>query len=240
MDGVYAQHLMAAPRGMCAAPAALYPGAMSTRPIAFYFDYTSPYSYLASTEVESLAARIDAALTWHPAFLGAIMKATGNQPPAMLPTRAAYMAADLARQADHQGVPMRFSPYFPMASQHAMRATLAVQATDPVHAVAYIHALFRAAWVDGEDIGDRGVLGTLASRVGADPALAAGATDDPRWKDALRKNTEDALAVGAFGLPVVVYEAEMYFGNDRLALVEARARRGSPWSPPLTTGPVTF
>ena len=213
---------------------------MSTPTLAFHFDYISPYSYLASTQMESVAARIAADLTWHPVYLGGIMKATGNQPPAMLPTRAAYMSADLARWVDHYAVPMQFSPYFPLASQHALRATLAVQALDPGHALALIHGLFRAAWVDGEDIGNRDVLRSVATRVGADPGLVANATDDPRWKDALRHATDALLARGAFGLPATVYEGDLYFGNDRLGLIEARAARGRPWSSPLTSRPITF
>ncbi len=208
--------------------------------MVFHFDYTSPYSYLASTQVEALAGRIHAELRWHPTFLGAIFKATGNQPPAMLPVRATYMAADLARWADLYGIPLKFSPHFPFATQHALRATLAVLSLAPEHASALIHALFRAAWVDGEDLGDRAVLHAVAARIGADPTLVSDATDLPRWKDALRSTTAASIALGAYGLPVTVYAGDMYFGNDRLALVEARAQRKSSWSPPVISTPVIF
>lgn len=201
---------------------------MSTT-LTFYFDYTSPYSYLASTAVEATAAKIGAELVWAPTFLAAVMKATGNQPPATVERKGKYMARDLARWADVYGVEMHWTQHFPLASQHAMRGTLAVLASDPAKGAALAKALFRAAWVTCDDIGDRSVLARIAESVGADGALVAGATDDVRWKDALKETTERAVSLGAFGVPAFEYEGELYFGNDRLEMIEARAKR-SGWS----------
>ena len=99
--------------------------------IRFYFDFTSPYTYLASTQVEGLAARTGATIEWLPALLGGIMKATGNQAPALLPARAAYMMQDLPRWAEVYGVPFRWSPHFPLATMAALRTALYLEAEAP-------------------------------------------------------------------------------------------------------------
>lgn len=210
---------------------------MSTPRIAFFFDFVSPYTYLASTQIDALGARHGVRVDWEPALLGGIMKATGNQPPAMLPARATYMGEDLTRWAEHYGVPFRFSPFFPLQSMAALRASLAVRARDAEHFADWNRRVFRAAWEEGLDIGNKGALADLARDVGIDPSLVASANDDAEIKAQLKAHTERAVALGAYGLPWIVVEEvggaaarECYFGNDRLALIEDRLRRGRPWS----------
>lgn len=197
--------------------------------LTFFFDFTSPYSYLASTQVEALARRIGAELEWVPTFLAGVMRATGNSPPATVELKGKHMARDLARWAAIYGVPLRWNPWFPFASQHALRAAAATATTDPARAVAFHKALFAAAWIDGDDLGDRAVLAKVARAAGVDETLAANATDDPVWKDALKVNTDRAVALGAFGMPAFEYAGDLYFGNDRLELIAARAARGTSW-----------
>jgi 2-hydroxychromene-2-carboxylate isomerase len=208
------------------------------RRLLFFYDFGSPYTYLASTQIDAIAARNGLELTWEPALLGGIMKSVGNQPPATLAARARYMGADLARWAAHYGVPFRFNPRFPVATLGAMRAAVAVGKRAPARFSAFNERLFRAIWVDGRDLSRADVVAELAREVGVERETA-GANDDPEIKDALRVQTERALATGAFGMPWFVLEdagsTEAYFGNDRLDLLEARIRRGSPWpsSPPV-------
>ncbi|MCK6530148.1 2-hydroxychromene-2-carboxylate isomerase [Myxococcota bacterium] len=197
-------------------------------PLSFYFDYVSPYSYLASTQVEALAARAGVELRWRPVLLGAVMKSTGNQPPGTLPARARYMFEDLRRWSVRYGIPYRFPSAFPFQTLPALRATLALLDASPGDA-AFVHAVFRAAWAEDRDVSDPSVLLGLALEAGLDPSPLAGAATDPRWKDALRASTDEALALGAFGVPCLAYEGEIYFGNDRLGLLEDRLARGRPW-----------
>jgi len=199
--------------------------------VRFFYDFVSPYTYLAATQIGKAVPEAE----WEPAFLGAIMKATGNQPPATLPARAAYMMHDLPRWAELYGVPFRWSPHFPLPTQHALRAALAVRAAAPDRYLPFVHAAFRAMWEAGENLGERAVIARVAESVGADGALAAAASDDPRWKDALKVSTDAALAAGAFGLPAfVVGDGELYFGNDRIELLQRRLAAGRP-TPPLAT-----
>lgn len=184
--------------------------------VQFFFDVVSPYSYLASTQLSGLAERTGATVVWRPVFLAGVMKATGNQPPATLPARGAYLGVDLQRWVDHYGIDYAFPPRFPVNTLLAQRALCAV-APDEVAPLA--RRLFRAMWVDGRDLSDADVVAQLVG-----PAAAA-AAQTPPVKAALKANTDEVLQHGAFGAPSFVVDGELYFGNDRLRFVEAHLRR---------------
>jgi 2-hydroxychromene-2-carboxylate isomerase len=193
--------------------------------VRFFFDFTSPYSYLASTRVEALAARTGVEFDWRPVFLAGVLKATSNQPPATVPARGLYMARDLVRWAAFYGVPFRMTPHFPLNTLAALRAAWALKTQRPAAFPAFAHACFRAGWVDGLDLADRAVVTGLAAE--ADRELVATAPDAPEWKEALKSAGDEAVAAGAFGAPAfVVGKDELFFGNDRLELLEWRLTKG--------------
>ena len=218
----------------------------STSPprLQFFFDFVSPYSYLASTQLDALAARRGIEITWEPALLGAIMKATGNTPPAALPARAQYLMGDLARWAVLYDVPFSFSPYFPPNSMAALRGALHLRATNPAAFAIYNRLMFRATWGEGKDPSSRDVIGAIAKAAGADADAVIAANDDATVKAMLKAQTERAVAEGAFGMPYFVLESEgvreKYFGNDRLELIERRLARAQPWPNAPDVGPITF
>ena len=206
---------------------------MSKPRVSFFYDFVSPYTYLASTQIEALGKKHDVEVSWEPALLGGIMKATGNTPPAMLAARADYMMKDLYRWSAHYGVPFEFSPHFPLNTMAAMRAALGVRLRAKDGFSAFNAHVFRAAWVEGKDVSSKDVLGDIATKCGIAPEIVLAANDAPNLKVLLKEQTERAVSLGAFGMPYVVIEdgdsREGYFGNDRLPLVEARLVRGSPW-----------
>ena len=190
--------------------------------LEFFFDYVSPFSYLANTQVQAIAARTGAELVYRPFLLGGVMQATGNQPPATLPARGRYLPEDIGRWVRRYGIPFTFNPSFPMKTLDAMRAALAAQEQGVFPA--YHAALFRAAWAEPANLADPAVLRDLIAKAGLDPApLLAAAASEP-IKERLKANTAEAVERGAFGAPTFFVGGEMFFGNDRLDFVEEALR----------------
>lgn len=192
------------------------------RRLEFFFDYVSPFSYLADSQLPAIAQRTGAELVYRPFFLGGVMQATGNQPPATLPARAAYMAKDIPRWVRRYGVPFTLNPSFPMQTLHAMRGALAAQEQDVF--AAYHAALFRAAWGEPRNLGDPAELRDVVAKAGLDADALLARAGAEAVKERLKANTAEAVERGAFGAPTFFVEGEMYFGNDRLDFVEEALR----------------
>lgn len=177
--------------------------------IEFFFDVVSPYSYIAALQVSRSPLLKDA--EWHPFFLGGVFKATGNKPPLSLPAKGQYMVKDLKRLFDYYGARYQFPSVFPANSLTAMRALAGAPAAD-VQTLAL--GLFDAYWGQGRDISDAAVLAELL------PAGLLAAAADEVVKEKLKANTESAVSRGAFGAPSIFLDDELYFGEDRIFLVE--------------------
>jgi 2-hydroxychromene-2-carboxylate isomerase len=201
------------------------PGAKEGRVVDFYFDLSSPYSHLASTQVAGLHERTGAEVRWRPVVVSAIFKAAQNTMPAASPPKASYMFDDLKRWATRYGVPFRFSPRFPI---NAMKAHRMICAAELGHGQAEAgtlgRRLFEAVWVDDLDITDGAELVRLADGCGLPGAALAAATETQPVKDRLRANTDEAIARGAFGVPAFVHDGVLYWGNDRLDFLEGALR----------------
>jgi len=188
--------------------------------LEFFYDFVSPYSYLASTRVEAVAARTGAALRWRPFLLGGVLKATDNKAPADTPAKYAHLKVDTARWAKRLGVPFAFPRAHPFSTVLAMRCALAAEKQGKL--IPFTHAAFRAAWAEDRDLTKPEVLAGVASSVGLDgPALVATAPD---FKAALVANTEEAVRRGTFGAPTFFVGDELFVGNDRLDFVEEALR----------------
>jgi 2-hydroxychromene-2-carboxylate isomerase len=192
--------------------------AMEQRNIEFFWDAASPYTYLAATQIEALAARAGAAVTWRPFLLGKVFEATGNRMPAAIPAKGKHLFCDVQRWAQHYGVPVVFPKVFPVNSVLALRAGIA--AAGQGRGAEFAKAVMRAYWAEGSDIGQPEAVGAVAAAIGLDAAaLLAGAQEQP-VKDQLRANTEEAVRRGAFGAPTFFVGEQMFWGNDRLVLLE--------------------
>jgi 2-hydroxychromene-2-carboxylate isomerase len=186
--------------------------------VDFYFDLSSPYSYLAATQIDAVAARAGGVVRWRPMVLGAVFKTAGNDMPARVPAKAVYMLKDLERWAEEYGVPFRFTSRFPLNAMKAMRCIVAAEEKSLEGALSL--ALFRAVWVDDRDVTDPAVLREVLAGVGLDPDATLAATDTQPVKDRLRAYTDGALGLGAFGAPTMVVGDALFWGNDRLHFVE--------------------
>lgn len=183
--------------------------------VEFYYDVVSPFSYLASTRIEAIAADCEAELVPRPFFLGGLMKSIGNQPPASLPARGRYLLQDLHRWARYYGVPFTWPAAFPVNSLTAMRALIALQ--DEEH-FAVMHRIFHAHWGEGRDISDPDLLVDLIG------SSALARAHQAEVKQALIDATIEAEKRGIFGAPTFFVEGAMYFGNDRLPFLEQHLR----------------
>lgn len=194
---------------------------MSER-IEFFYDFSSPYSYLAATQIEAVVARAGATLDPRPFLLGPVFQASGNAMPASVPAKGAYMFRDLRTWAADYGVAFRWPDFFPVNS--VLPARMAVALSDASERMRLSRAFFDAVWVQGVNVSEAAHATAVATAAGFDgEALAARATEQ-EVKDALRANVDDAVARGAFGAPTFFVADQMFVGNDRLAFVERAAR----------------
>jgi 2-hydroxychromene-2-carboxylate isomerase len=185
--------------------------------VDFFFDLSSPYSYLASTQLPLLCRRLGAELVYRPMVLHAVFQASGNVMPARVPHKGRWMGQDLERWAKHYDVPFRFSSHFPVNAIKAMRLIL----VDDAKAQAVTDAAFVAMWAEDRNLADADVLRAIATTGGLEAERALVAIEEQAIKDRLRANTDEAIARGAFGAPAIFVGDELFWGNDRLHFVEA-------------------
>lgn len=183
------------------------------RKLEFFYDYVSLYSYLANSQLAS----IDAEVVYRPMFLGAVLKATGNQPPATLPAKGAYLFKDVARWVQRYRIPYKMNPEFPQNTVNALRLALVAQENGVFESVH--QALFDAMWVHERNLSDAAVLAEIAAGAGLPVDKTVSEVGSDRIKDRLRENTDEAIRRGAFGAPTMFVGDEMFFGNDRFEFV---------------------
>jgi 2-hydroxychromene-2-carboxylate isomerase len=189
-------------------------------PIEFYFDFSSPYSYLASELIEPLAARHDRGVEYRPTLLGAAFKVSGQRALTEIPLKGDYSRRDFARCARFYGIPLQIPEPFPVGTVTAARACLLLQREHPTLAVPFIHRVFRAYFVDGRNISAAEVVHAVLAESGADAAAVLEASGQPGNKEALKAAVEVSIARGVFGAPFFFVDEEPFWGSDRLPQVE--------------------
>jgi 2-hydroxychromene-2-carboxylate isomerase len=189
--------------------------------IELFFDVGSSYSYLAASQMEGLTARTGVPVRWRPFLLGAVFKATGNDLPIRVPSKARWMLHDMTLWSHHYGVPFRMPSRFPVITLRTQRALAGVERSNDAAALpALARALFHAYWAEDQDVTSDAVIGACASAVGLDAATVIGAIDLPETKEQLRATTDEAVRRGAFGAPAMFVGEALFWGNDRIPLLE--------------------
>ena len=189
-------------------------------PIDFYFDFSSPYGFLASQKIEALAGKYGRSVDWHPVLLGVIFKETAMMPLTMIPLKGDYSKRDFARSARFHGIDFRMPSKFPISSQAPARIVLWLKARDPALAVRVANALYRAYFVEDVDISNPEAAVAIAASVGVDAGEIRAAIGEPAIKDQLKREVEQAMAVGVFGSPYIVIDGEPFWGLDRFDQIE--------------------
>ena len=196
-----------------------------TKTVEYFFDFGSPTSYLAWTQLPRIAAETGTGIVWRPMLLGGVFKATGNASPVTVPAKGRWMNGDIARWAKRYGVPFRFNTHFPINTLTLMRGAAGLQMRRPADLMRYLDVVHRAMWEAPVNLGDPAVLAETLTAAGFDAEAFTALVADPEVKARLVANTEEAVARGAFGAPTFFVGEAMFFGQDRLDFVrEALAR----------------
>jgi 2-hydroxychromene-2-carboxylate isomerase len=192
--------------------------------VEFYFDFGSPTTYLAWTQLPRLCAEAGATLVYRPILLGGVFQATGNASPATIPAKAHYMGSDLARFARRYGVPFAFNSHFPINTMTLMRIATGLAGGELDR---YLQVVFPAMWVAGANLGDAEVLRSTLAGAGFEADALLALAGDATVKAALKSATEAAVERGVFGAPTMFVGEEMFFGQDRLDFVREALARSS-------------
>lgn len=196
--------------------------------VEFFYDYSSPWTYLAFTRIEDLCRRSGADLVWRPILVGGIFNTVNpsvyESRERPVPAKARYLAKDLRDWADFYGLKISFPPsVFPVNSVKSLRGALVALEHGKISP--YSEAVFAAYWGADRDISRDDVLEGIARGAELDPAEYFEKIQRPSHKEAIRANTEECARRGGFGSPTVFVGDSMFFGNDRLVLVEHELMR---------------
>lgn len=195
-------------------------------PIDFYFDFSSPYGYLASEQIEALAARHGRAVMWHAIVLDAQFQPQGGVKIPLALLRTEYARRDCERSAAFLGIPYKTPTPYPVHTEHAARAFQWLSDRNPDEARAFAHGVFRAYFVEGRNIAEVAVLLEIAATLGLDREEVSNAFSDLATKARLKAEIDLAEARGVFGSPFFIVEGEGFWGNDRLPQLERWLARG--------------
>ena len=196
------------------------PSAGGKGPIEFYFDFSSPYGYLAAQKIDAMAQLYERTVDWNPILLGVIFKTTGAQPLLEIPIKGDYARRDMERTARMLGVPFKVPEVMPFASVPAARAVYWAKDQETDQSVALAKALYDTAFAEGGDIRDAEAVVRVAGAVGLDTAALTAALGDEAVKTRLKVEIEKAMQAGVCGSPFFMVDGEPFWGADRLDHVE--------------------
>jgi 2-hydroxychromene-2-carboxylate isomerase len=188
--------------------------------VEFFFDFSSPYSYLAAERIEDIAKAQGAGVVWRPLLLGIIFKAVKGAPLTEYGLKGPYSVRDFARSARFAGIAFKMPEPFPIATHNAARAVLAVDKAAAQRTGEFVRAVFRAYFLDNRPINEPAELAAIADALGLEGKAIAAACADDSIKEALRANCDEALRRGVFGAPFMFVGDEPFWGNDRLPQLE--------------------
>ena len=189
-------------------------------PIQFYFDFASPYGYMAATQISRLASKHGRSVEWKPILLGVVFKVTGGVPLPNAPLKGDYSRRDMERSARLYGIPFKVSSKFPIASQAPARALYWLEPQGSARQEEAMLALYRAYMVEDRDISSPEVTADVAASIGLNRQKILDVIADPIMKERLKTETETAIQRGVFGSPYMIVDGEPFWGVDRLEHVD--------------------
>jgi 2-hydroxychromene-2-carboxylate isomerase len=188
-----------------------------SRTVSFYFDYLSPYAYLAWQCLPEVTEPRGVTIVPRPVLFAGLLNHWGQLGPAEIPPKGRHVGRDTRRFAALRGIPLSSPRYHPFRPLTALRASLAIVSGDRQSDV--ISALFKAGWADGIDLGSTDDIRDALDRAGLDGQRLVAAAAEPKAKDTLRSETEAAIGRGVFGIPTMMVGDELFWGLDQLPYI---------------------
>ena len=191
------------------------------KPFDFYFDFVSPYSFLAHKEIRKIEDRIKIKITYKPMLLGGLHNLHGIKAPAFIPAKAKHMVRDCKLIAERNSVKFKFNTYFPIKSLNLMRGVLVAEEDNIKNY--YIDSIFNTIWQDGLNMNDDNIIQKVLKNININPKTFSLRSTSSLINDTLRKKTSEAYEKGIFGAPTFVSNNKIFWGQDRIefALKEA-------------------
>ncbi len=191
------------------------------KPIYFYFDFVSPYSFIAHKLIKRVAQKSSIKIEYRPVLVGGLHNLNGIKAPAFIPSKARFMIRDCKMVAENNKIKFRFNSYFPIKSLNLMRGVF-VSAEDNFKSY-YIDKVFDAVWQDGLNMNDQNIIDKILKNLGINPTTFSLRTSSQSIKEQLKRKTNEAYELGIFGAPTFLVNNKIFWGQDRLeyALAES-------------------
>ncbi len=191
------------------------------KPFDFYFDFVSPYSFLAHKEIRKLEKKVSVKIRYKPVLLGGLHNLHGIKAPAFIPAKAKHMVRDCKLIAEKNNIHFRFNSYFPIRSLNLMRGVLVAEEDN--FKSYYIDNIFNAIWKDGLNMNDENIIQKILKNLNINPKTFILRSTSSSIKDLLKKKTSEAYEKGVFGAPTFISNNKIFWGQDRIefALKEA-------------------
>ena len=188
----------------------------------FYFDFASPYTYIAHKRIRKFEKENSIKMKYMPILLGGLLKLSGIKPNADIPIKAKYMIKDCKLWAVKNNIEFRFNNYFPIMTLTLMRCVMIAEKKG--FAQNFINKVFDSIWKDGLNLNDNNIVEKLLKNLDINPKLFLLEANQQKNKDELKKRTDDAHKKGVFGVPTFLINNKMFWGQDRLefAFIEAK------------------
>jgi 2-hydroxychromene-2-carboxylate isomerase len=195
-------------------------------PIDFYFDFSSPYGYFASSMVDGMAGRFERHVNWHPILIGVAFDETGNKPLIDQPLKGEYCAHDWQRVSRFMDVRWVLPKVFPISTHNAARLYYRLEGRDPELARKFARAAFHTYFGEGRDITSPEAVAEVAAPLGIEADEVHDTVHDPTAKEDLKRRTAEAIRRGVIGSPYVIVDGEGFWGSDRLWMVKKWMQSG--------------
>jgi len=191
------------------------------KPFDFYFDFISPYSFLAHKEIRKIESKANIKINYKPVLLGGLHNLHGIKAPAFIPAKAKHMIRDCKLIAERNNVKFKFNSYFPIKSLNLMRGVLVAEEDNIKNY--YIDNIFNTVWQDGLNMNDEIIVQKVLKNLNVNPKTFSLRSLSSLIKDSLRNKTNEAYEKGIFGAPTFVSNNKIFWGQDRIefALKEA-------------------